>query len=250
MHSSYVALYDNYRRQWVQPYKTKFGLQSEYLALLNATVPEVVEDSPCPDCGSPMHLKVGRYGRYYRCRRYKKHGCPGACSAQLNGAYTGKPVHSSIRTLRRQILLLKEQKTEEGIPVADLLAERFAGVDLRDSNAEHCKETIAFLATLVAQSCIDQILGDTFDPLGEPMKDQYVVYQALGKEHQAGPYTAQEVRGHRDDIAGYEGVSNARIVCEADLNKKPPRPGKKPLKTALDMILEEDDAPGTDSRIP
>jgi hypothetical protein len=167
----------------------------------------------------------------------------------MDGSYTRKPVHSSLRALRKQILELKEQRIQEGLDVRQLLADAFPGVDLRNSDALECHETIAFLTTLVppiVTDSLDQVLSDTFDPLAEPMKDQYILYKALGEERQAGPYTAQEVRGHRDDIAGFEGISNVHIVSEADLKAKKPKPGTKARKTAMDQILEEDDASAGD----
>jgi hypothetical protein len=244
MHPSYIPLYDTHTGRWVSPSMTKHGLNSDYLAILNETPVAVFESGPCPDCGAKMHLKVGRYGRYYRCSRYKRHACGGACSAQLNGQYTGKPVPSSLRKLRRQIVLLKELRTEEGIPVKTLLMERYPGIDLRESDEKLCQETIAFLASLVPPNALDHILGDTYDDLDRPMKDKYVVYEALGREHQAGPYEASQVQSHVDDISGYEGISNVRIVDAKDLNTKRSnhtgRRPKTPAKTALDYVLDDE----------
>lgn len=238
LHESYGALLDTFSQRWVHPGMTPHGLSKAYLEVLNSTPVSVIENGPCPDCGARMHLKLGRFGRYYRCQNHKR-GCKGACSAKLNGEYSRKPVHSSLRALRKQILDLKEQRTQEGLDVRQLLTDAFPGVDLRNSDAAECRETLEFLKTLVPpviQDSLDQVLGDTFDPLTEPMQDQYILYKALGKNQQVGPYTIQEARSHRDDIAGYEGVTNVRIVSEADLATKP----NKARKTAMDQILDDD----------
>lgn len=243
LHESYVAIFDAFTQKLVSPKMTPHGLNSDYMTALNHAIVQVIENGPCPDCGARMYLRVGRYGRYYRCQHFKR-GCKGACSAKLDGSYTRKPVHSSLRALRKQIIDLKLLRMEQGIPVQQLLTDNFPGVDLRNSDAAECLETIAFLKTLtppVILDSLDQVLSDDLDPLGEPMKDQYVLYTVLGKEHQAGPYSAQGVRGQRDDIASFEGVSNVRIVSEADLKKKPRPPGAKARKTAMDQILDDED---------
>jgi hypothetical protein len=45
------------------------------------------------------------------------------------------------------------------------------------------------------------------------MEKYYVKYQVEGfGEHRAGPYESlSEAQSHKDDIAGFEGVSNAQI---------------------------------------
>ncbi len=42
----------------------------------------------------------------------------------------------------------------------------------------------------------------------------YVEYEVHGFDgiHKAGPYSQAEVQSQRDDIAGYEGVCNVRVV--------------------------------------
>lgn len=42
----------------------------------------------------------------------------------------------------------------------------------------------------------------------------YVVYEINGfdGEHKAGPYSQADVQYQRDDIAGYEGVFNVRVL--------------------------------------
>lgn len=246
LHESYIAIFDAQR--WIHPKMTPHGLNSEYMTALTNTPVAIIENSPCPDCQARMFLKVGRFGRYYRCQNYKQ-GCKGACSAKMDGSYTRKPVHSSLRALRKQIIDLKEQRIQEGLDVIQLLTDAFPGVDLRNSDEAECRETLAFLRTLVppiVTDSLDQVLGETFDHLAESMKDQYILYTVLEKEHQAGPYTVQEARSHRDDIAGYEGISNVRIVSAADLAKKvrKPKPGVQERKTAMDQILEDDASAG------
>jgi len=34
--------------------------------------PEVVPDRVCPDCGSPLHIRIGRYGKFIGCSNYPK----------------------------------------------------------------------------------------------------------------------------------------------------------------------------------
>ena len=42
----------------------------------------------------------------------------------------------------------------------------------------------------------------------------YVEYEVSGFDgiHKAGPYSQAEVQSQRDDIAGYEGVCNVRVI--------------------------------------
>jgi len=44
----------------------------------------------------------------------------------------------------------------------------------------------------------------------------FVEYEVDGFDgvQRAGPYTATEIESQRDDIAGYEGVKNVRIVTQ------------------------------------
>lgn len=45
-----------------------------------------------------------------------------------------------------------------------------------------------------------------------PEPTWYVCYTVLGQNVAAGPYTRDDVMGHRLDIASYEGVSNVFIT--------------------------------------
>lgn len=44
------------------------------------------------------------------------------------------------------------------------------------------------------------------------MSQYLVTYKVLGGSHQAGPYDAVEAGKHFRDIAGYEGVTDAKVV--------------------------------------
>jgi hypothetical protein len=46
----------------------------------------------------------------------------------------------------------------------------------------------------------------------------YVQYEVEGfpGTQEAGPYSAGEVQSQRDDIAGYEGVKNVKVIPEED----------------------------------
>lgn len=50
----------------------------------------------------------------------------------------------------------------------------------------------------------------------------YVVYEVEGFEgtHKAGPYPLDDIQYQRNDIAGYEGVKNLRVV-PADAIEEP-----------------------------
>lgn len=54
---------------------------------------------------------------------------------------------------------------------------------------------------------------NVLNPVGGDM--YYVEYQVQGFDglvQKAGPYSAGEVQSQRDDIAGYEGVYNVKVV--------------------------------------
>jgi hypothetical protein len=49
----------------------------------------------------------------------------------------------------------------------------------------------------------------------------YVLYEVEGfGAQQAGPYPATEVESQRDDIAGFEGVKNARAISQEEFWEK------------------------------
>lgn len=50
----------------------------------------------------------------------------------------------------------------------------------------------------------------------------YIIYEVIGfpGEHKAGPYSAKESQYQKCDIAGYEGVINARIVPAEEVEVK------------------------------
>jgi hypothetical protein len=49
----------------------------------------------------------------------------------------------------------------------------------------------------------------------------YVLYEVEGfGAQQAGPYSQADVQSQRDDIAGFEGVCNVRVVSEKEFWEK------------------------------
>ena len=53
------------------------------------------------------------------------------------------------------------------------------------------------------------------------MDKYYVLYEVEGfGAQQAGPYSAADVQSQRDDIAGFEGVCNVRVVSEKEFWEK------------------------------
>lgn len=46
----------------------------------------------------------------------------------------------------------------------------------------------------------------------------YIQYEVEGfpGTQEAGPYSTEEVQYQRDDIAGYEGIKNVRVVSKED----------------------------------
>jgi hypothetical protein len=39
-----------------------------------------------------------------------------------------------------------------------------------------------------------------------------IAYKAFGQDHRQGPYSAADVDSHLSDIAGYEGITDARKI--------------------------------------
>jgi len=59
----------------------------------------------------------------------------------------------------------------------------------------------------------------------------WVIYNVLGKEHHAGPYPSHEIaKQHLDDIAGFEGVTNAAVTQQLPTEDR----------SRLDRLLEDD----------
>lgn len=77
--------------------------------LLTEGVMEERTDLVCADCGAPMKLRLGKYGRFYGCTKYPETGCRGAVSAEDNGTPKGPPVDWATRKARKQLAVrLKE----------------------------------------------------------------------------------------------------------------------------------------------
>ena len=76
--------------------------------LWHQRVPYVSTDLICADCNSPMIIRVGRFGRFYGCIRYKETGCRGSISAFENGKPKGWPGNAATRAARSKVIQLLE----------------------------------------------------------------------------------------------------------------------------------------------
>jgi DNA topoisomerase-1 len=57
--------------QFYKPFDKNLDIQSKELTRADYTVlAEAPKDIVCPECGSPMVLKLGRFGRFYSCSRF------------------------------------------------------------------------------------------------------------------------------------------------------------------------------------
>lgn len=75
----------------------------EEICRLHQTEPEVVADLTCPDCGVPMVLRLGTYGRFYGCANWENTKCPGTVSAHDDGTPYGLPARTgSLTKIRRR----------------------------------------------------------------------------------------------------------------------------------------------------
>lgn len=89
---------------------TMIELTPEEVAVLAQTpAPKVRFDLVCPDCGEPLVLKAGRFGRFYGCHAYEETGCKGSHSAHEDGAPKGTPANAMVRKLRARVMKLIEE---------------------------------------------------------------------------------------------------------------------------------------------
>lgn len=65
-------------------------------------------DLKCGDCGARLRLKLGRYGRFYGCTKYKKTGCQGSLSAHDDGSPKGHPGDKVTRIGRKEVVEILE----------------------------------------------------------------------------------------------------------------------------------------------
>ena len=72
--------------------------------------PEERFDLACPDCGAPLKLKVGRFGRFYGCSTWGTTRCKGTHGASLTGAPLGVPAEASVRKLRARVMQHLEER--------------------------------------------------------------------------------------------------------------------------------------------
>lgn len=86
-------------------------LTAEEIELLRSTpAPEERHDLVCPDCGAPLKLKAGKFGRFYGCSKWEETQCKGSHGAHLDtGAPYGVPVNARIRELRKRIMQTLEE---------------------------------------------------------------------------------------------------------------------------------------------
>jgi ssDNA-binding Zn-finger/Zn-ribbon topoisomerase 1 len=66
---------------------------------MRATTAKEDPSVQCPDCNGRMHLKEGRYGRFYKCNRYE---CKGTLGAHLDGKPRPDKASPSLRTARKR----------------------------------------------------------------------------------------------------------------------------------------------------
>lgn len=77
--------------------------------LRNTPAPEARTDLMCPDCGAPMALKAGKFGRFYGCSTWAETGCGGSHGANfLTGAPVGTPAEARVRRLRKRVMQAAE----------------------------------------------------------------------------------------------------------------------------------------------
>jgi len=56
---------------------------------------------PCPECGAPLVLKEGRFGKFYGCSQWRYTGCRGSHSAhQATGKPMGTPAKAEVKAAR------------------------------------------------------------------------------------------------------------------------------------------------------
>lgn len=65
---------------------------------------DIRTDLVCADCGAPLELRLGRYGRFYGCTRYEAAGCKGGVSAYDDGSPKGWPGDAETRRARKQLV--------------------------------------------------------------------------------------------------------------------------------------------------
>lgn len=94
------------------------------LEVLRAIPVRVTAKLDCPDCGAPMRLVLGKFGRFYGCSKYKVTGCKGGVSARPDGMPLATPGDLYTRRLRKQLVThLEHLRETEGKPKADLVWE-------------------------------------------------------------------------------------------------------------------------------
>jgi hypothetical protein len=58
---------------------------------------------PCPECGSPLVLKVAKYGKFYGCSQWRFTGCTGSHGAhQESGKPMGIPAKQEVKEARQR----------------------------------------------------------------------------------------------------------------------------------------------------
>jgi ssDNA-binding Zn-finger/Zn-ribbon topoisomerase 1 len=89
-------------------------LSSEELDYLREVPPtEERFDLVCPDCGAPLKLKVGKFGRFYGCSEWANTRCSGSHGATITGAPVGIPANKKTRALRKRAVEAIKLKIEQ-----------------------------------------------------------------------------------------------------------------------------------------
>lgn len=140
-----------------------FEQRTRIRRLLEATV-EGRTDLVCADCGSPLELRVGKYGRFYGCAKYEATGCKGGISANDDGTPKGWPGDARTRAARKKLVELLannalytlerwEEETRTHIPygfrhryqtITKILGQH-TGLKVAELTAEQCERAIEAL---------------------------------------------------------------------------------------------------------
>lgn len=78
--------------------------RNRFQQLLGQEPMEARTDLLCADCGSPLSLRLGRYGRFYGCQQFEATGCKGGVSAHDNGIPKGWPGNTETRAARKRLV--------------------------------------------------------------------------------------------------------------------------------------------------
>lgn len=145
----------------------------EQEALQKRPVPDERTDLLCPDCGAPMVLKVGKYGRFYGCSTWAETKCPGSHTATVTGAPTGIPAPKDVRALRKRVvervIVLQTEWLHErdGNLIGVLQRDDFPKGAISTWNASDCLRSLRLLKGVVSRYDLIRLDEDFLDILGD-----------------------------------------------------------------------------------